>query len=446
MKPTLSASIALLGLVSLGTAVPTLSAETSQPIASSDVLSRISMFSYMEGAKSKLVLRGTPIAPNAEGKAEVEYKDGNARIKVSVERLPNPPSLGPYTTYVLWALTPDGRAYNEGVLAEFSESNDKGKGELETTYNASQFALIVTAEPHFAVSLPSGMIALYNVADDVKGTETKITTVTERADYSYLSPIPADEKTAPLWLVEARYAVDIAEHAGAQRYAPNDYATATERLSAAEGAIAGEKGGKKKERENAHKLTHEAVIASEDARRAAIVASARASSEEERLATANAAAEAERQRSAAAAEEDLRRRLDAALPTRQTDRGLVAEIAGVEFGVGKADLSPAAREALARFAGVVASYPALRFSVEGHTDSTGSPTANNQLSLLRAMAVRDYLVSQGVAAEKITVNGFGPARPVADNGTAEGRARNRRVEIVIPHETMTPALAPSSKG
>ena len=70
---------------------------------------------------------------------------------------------------MLWALTPDGRAVNQGVLAGLEDD----KGELDTTYGASQFALIVTAEPHFAVSVPSTMIALYNVADDVEGPRSR---------------------------------------------------------------------------------------------------------------------------------------------------------------------------------------------------------------------------------------------------------------------------------
>jgi outer membrane protein OmpA-like peptidoglycan-associated protein len=110
---------------------------------------------------------------------------------------------------------------------------------------------------------------------------------------------------------------------------------------------------------------------------------------------------------------------------------LVSEIGGVQFATGTADLTGSAREGLARFSGIVASYPGLRFMVEGHTDNTGAAEANNDLSLRRAIAVRDYLIGQGVAASTIDVAGFGSAQPTADNATAEGRARNRRVEIVV---------------
>jgi outer membrane protein OmpA-like peptidoglycan-associated protein len=427
----------------------------SQAIASSDVLSQISMFSYREGPKSDLVFRGTPIAANASGKASVEFEDGNADISASVDDLPEPGSLGPYTTYILWALTPDGRAANQGVIGGY----EGGKGEVKTSYGAPQFALIITAEPHFAVSLPSTMIALFNVADDVEGTESKVTTLTERADYSSLARIAIDEERSPAEIVQARYAVQIAEAAGAKQFAADRYAAASDKLGAAEVAAGARRNA---DRKAASDLAREAVIAGEDARRAAMVgareAEVAANAEAQRAAAATAAAaaaasaaaaatEAERARSAAQNAErlrtEIRTRLDAALPTRVSERGLVSEIGGVHFATGTADLSSAAREALARFSGVVSSYPDLRFMVEGHTDNVGSAETNQQLSLRRAITVRDYLIAQGVRASAIDVAGFGAARPADDNATAEGRARNRRVEIVVSGGPLEPGGAPA---
>ena len=444
--------IALIAGTSFGAAiVPPIFAqgvERTEAIASSDILSQISMFNYREGPKSDLNLRPTPIAANAGGEAEVEYEDGNARISVKVDNLPAPTSLGPYTTYVLWALTPDGRAANQGVLTSF----EGGNGELNTSYGAPQFALIVTAEPHFAVSAPSMMVALYNVGDDVEGSESRVTTLAERAQYTNLASIEIDDDN-PVDVVQARYAVAIAQAAGAERFAPQPYNAAKQRLTAAETALA----GGRKQRKTAADAAREAVIAGEDARRSAMLASAEAAAETERAAAATAATAAERERSdlaaAAAAEqasrattaaaseasraaqaqarEDLRSRLEAALPTRETDRGLVSEIGGLQFATGTADLNDTAQLGLSRFAGIVASYPTLSFSVEGHTDSTGSAATNAELSLRRAEAVRTFLITQGVSASRIDVEAFGPSRPVADNATADGRARNRRVEIVL---------------
>jgi outer membrane protein OmpA-like peptidoglycan-associated protein len=425
---------ALLGTILVAASAPGFAqnARAPQAIASSDVLSQISMFAYREGKKSSVNFRGTPIAANALGKANVEYDDGNAEISAKVEDLPEPGSLGPYTTYVLWALTPDGRATNQGVIGSY----EGGKGEVKTKYAASQFALIITAEPHFAVSAPSTMIALYNVADDVEGTESKVTTLAERFDYSAMARIAIDEEKSPAAIVQAKYAVAIAESVGAKQYAAPQYGAAVQKLGAAQAAAIAKKSS---DRKTAPDLARQAVIAGEDARRAAMVGAAAAKADEERraaeTAAANAAAAAERARAAADSAAKLRLellgRLDAALPTRVTERGLVSEIGGLQFATGTSELTGPAREALARFSGVVASYPGLHFNVEGHTDNTGSATANDELSLRRAITVRDYLIGRGVAASTIDVAGLGSTHPLADNATAEGRAKNRRVEIVV---------------
>jgi outer membrane protein OmpA-like peptidoglycan-associated protein len=406
-------------------------------IASSDVLSQISMFNYQ--GKSSLELRPTPIAATGGGDVDVDYKDGNARIDVKVKNLPPPSKLGPYTCYVLWALTPDGRAANQGVIGDIE--GDKAK--LDTQYSASQFALIVTAEPHFAVTAPSNMIVLYNVPNKVRGTETKVTSLVERSDYSHLTPI-AVTKTKPVEVVAAEYSLAIAAAAGADKYAATQYSGAQQKLASAETAASASKSS---DRKQAPALARTAVIAGEDARREAMTGKAtaeaaaaqataakKAADEAAQAATADAAIKAK-----AAAAQDLLTRLNQAMPTRQTDRGLVSEIGGVQFATGTADLNSAAREGLARFSGIVASYPDLKFKVEGHTDSTGADQANQELSTKRAIAVRDYLIGQRVAASNIDAEGLGSTHPIADNETADGRARNRRVEIVITGGPLTAA-------
>jgi len=405
--------------------------EQSVSIVSSDVASQVPAFSYVEGPKSKLTFRGTALTPTAEGKVEVEYERGRSQVDAKVKRLPDPWSLGPYTTYVLWAVTSDGRSTNLGVLA-----TSDGKGDLETSFSSPQFALIVTAEPHVAVTAPSTAVVLINVAERVKGTQTKVTSLAERADYSALAPIPIDEKTAPPHLVAARYAVAIAAAVGAEQYASAAYKLAQDKLQAAETAQADRKSSV---RRSAPRLSREAVQAGEDARRAGMAGTAQAKAEEQRAAAAAVAAAAaaadERTRaeamSAEAAREELRARLARVLPTRETERGLVSEIGGVQFATGTANLSARARESLANFAGVVSSYPNLRYLVEGHTDATGSEAVNRELSLKRAIAVRDYLIGSGVPASATDVAGLGSSEPIAENSTSQGRARNRRVEIVV---------------
>lgn len=101
------------------------------------------------------------------------------------------------------------------------------------------------------------------------------------------------------------------------------------------------------------------------------------------------------------------------------------------FATGSAEIFPGARERLRQFAAVVNRYPQTTLLVTGHTDSTGSPQTNLRLSEQRAQAVASALIADGVSPTRITTRGVGSSQPVADNSTAEGRAQNRRVEIVI---------------
>ena len=117
---------------------------------------------------------------------------------------------------------------------------------------------------------------------------------------------------------------------------------------------------------------------------------------------------------------------------KQEARGLVITLSGsVLFTSGRSTLLANARPKLDEVASALQKSDAEKFVVEGHTDSVGSETANEELSYRRAQTVRDYLTERGVPAEKIKAVGYGKSRPVADNTTAEGRANNRRVEIVI---------------
>jgi OmpA-OmpF porin, OOP family len=101
----------------------------------------------------------------------------------------------------------------------------------------------------------------------------------------------------------------------------------------------------------------------------------------------------------------------------------------VEFEIASATLAPAGRALLDELIGPIQSEPGARFAVEGHTDSSGDPAFNRDLSRQRAEAVRTYLVEHGVDAARIEARGRGADQPIADNATAEGRLRNRRVEF-----------------
>ena len=103
----------------------------------------------------------------------------------------------------------------------------------------------------------------------------------------------------------------------------------------------------------------------------------------------------------------------------------------VSFDTGRYDIKPNMRPVLDNLANPLNQHPVTTIAIVGHTDSTGSDAINNPLSINRAAATRDYLVSRGVASSRIGIDGRGSREPVADNGSASGRAQNRRVEIFI---------------
>ncbi len=131
----------------------------------------------------------------------------------------------------------------------------------------------------------------------------------------------------------------------------------------------------------------------------------------------------------------------AALQAEKTDRGLVITLGDVLFEYDKANLKPGAQKNLYRLVTFLNDHPDQAVVIEGHTDSKGSDTYNLDLSQRRAEAVQGFLLSNGIAVERITARGYGEAYPVASNATMAGRQQNRRVEIVIsehshehPHE------------
>ena len=133
--------------------------------------------------------------------------------------------------------------------------------------------------------------------------------------------------------------------------------------------------------------------------------------------------------------DDLAGQLDGALSSvaqiTKTARGVVVNLPDILFDVNKATLKQNTQVALAKLAGIVQVFPRINLRIEGYTDSTGSDELNMRLSRERADAVMSFLRAQGVAAARMTDQGYGPKFPVADNATPEGRAKNRRVEIVL---------------
>jgi outer membrane protein OmpA-like peptidoglycan-associated protein len=132
---------------------------------------------------------------------------------------------------------------------------------------------------------------------------------------------------------------------------------------------------------------------------------------------------------------DLAAKLTNALSTvaqiTTTARGVVVNLPDILFDINKATLKPDAQVALAKLAGIVSLFPNINLRIEGYTDSTGGDELNDRLSRDRAASVKSFLVSQGIAADRMTTEGYGKRYPIADNSTAQGRAKNRRVEIIL---------------
>lgn len=166
--------------------------------------------------------------------------------------------------------------------------------------------------------------------------------------------------------------------------------------------------------------------------RQAQAAQAQAMSAEQRAAQQQAAASAALAQASAA--QDRVRALEARLrdmEAQQTERGLLVTLGDVLFAFNRAELSAQAAPRLDKLATFLRDFPDRKVLIEGYTDSVGGDAYNLDLSQRRAQSVQTALVQRGVDASRITARGYGKAHPVADNASPEGRAMNRRVEIVI---------------
>jgi outer membrane protein OmpA-like peptidoglycan-associated protein len=192
------------------------------------------------GGSTIVDIRGTSLMPEITGKAKVDGKNGRLQINVDLSKMRSPGQIGPqFLTYVLWAITPEGRPQNLGEIVP--DSN--GKSSLEVTTDLQAFGLIVTAEPYFSVIRPSNEVVAENIIrQETKGFEETIDAKFDMLEGgSYTVDMPAqqlpsataDSKT-PLTLLEARNAVAIAKAAGAAQYAPDSLQKAETYLARAE--------------------------------------------------------------------------------------------------------------------------------------------------------------------------------------------------------------------
>jgi outer membrane protein OmpA-like peptidoglycan-associated protein len=487
-------------------------AQTPQEIPASSLISKstVAIGFTVGGGATKVDMTGTEAMPQANGEAKVQARAnaGLTNIELSVKGMTPPSNIGAeYLTFVLWAVTPDGRTGNLGEIL----INKNGEGKLTATTPAQTFSMIITAEPYFAVRVPSEVVVLE--METRKNTKGKLFPITsyklmKRSQYAKLGnplALTPDLSRVPLEVFEARNAVDIAKARGAAQYAPDIFSKAQASLAMAESYLTNNADKKQiistakqavqfaedarafsAERQDQERIAAEKQAAADKARAqaeataAAEAAAAKANADEaakrqaqisaakqaQMQAEADAAAmkakaeadalkakedaaraEAERARQAAA---DLRAQLleqfNRVLPTTDTPRGLQVNMGDVLFDTAKYNLRMPAQLGLAKLSGIVLSHPGLKLAVEGYTDTTGTAAFNQTLSEQRANAVRDYLIQQGLDAGSITAQGFGPADPVASNDTPQGRQQNRRVEIIISGEVIGTKIGSSASS
>ncbi len=275
-------------------------------------------YRHRSGA-TKIDFQGTDLMRSARGEASVNSKRGRLTVEVEFSDLDKPTAFGnEYLTYVLWAISPEGRAMNLGEVLV----GDNRRSKLDVTTDLQAFAMIVTAEPYYAVRRPSNVVIMENVIrEDTKGTSEVVDAKYELIDrggyiptgYNF-DPVVLNAKL-PLEFFEARNAVRIAKSAGAERYAGPSYENAVRQMNEADAIATGRHESKK----SLISISRETVQTAEDAREIAMkrIESERAEHERNasagREANANAAtADAVRERNEAdrkkhEAEEDARR-------------------------------------------------------------------------------------------------------------------------------------------
>jgi outer membrane protein OmpA-like peptidoglycan-associated protein len=226
-------------------------------------------YKHRSGA-SKVDFAGTDLMPAANGQAKVESKKGYIGIEAEFGNLQKPTTFGnEYLTYILWAISPEGRAVN---LGEVLVGNDQ-RSKLNVTTDLQAFALIVTAEPYYAVRQPSNVVVIENVIrEDTKGTTEAVNAkyeLTERGGYiptGYkFDPVILNLKL-PLEFFEARNAVRIAQSEGSEQYASDSYRHAVTLMDTADGYAT----RKHIDRKPLIAISREAVQTAEDARAIAV--------------------------------------------------------------------------------------------------------------------------------------------------------------------------------
>jgi outer membrane protein OmpA-like peptidoglycan-associated protein len=348
-------------------------------------------YRHRSGA-TKIDFKGTSNLPAAKGEAKVESKQGYIEIEVEYRNL-QPANIhgAEYLTYVLWAVTPEGRATNLGEILL-----NGANGKLNVTTELQAFGLIVTAEPYFAVTQPSDIIVMENaVRPDTVGKVDEIDAkfeLLQRGQYATLAgPRPVIDPKVPLELYEARSAIHIARATGAEKYAADTIRKAADLLSQAEGYQARKAGNKP-----VSMIAREAVQTAEDAR--VLTVKRR---EEDRLNKEREAAAAREAAARAQAEEEARRARESAEKARQAaetarleqERRALAEKARAEAEADRVAAEKAKREA------EEAAAVARKLTAEANLARQAAEKAKAEAEAARAAAMAEVENARQAVAE-----------------------------------------------
>lgn len=404
---------------------------------------------------TKVDFRGTVLLPDARGEATVQSRRGRTEIEAKFENLKAPTRFGQeYLTYVLWALSPEGAPHNLGEV--LPNASDRAK--LHVTTDQQAFAMIVTAEPYSTVQQPSQVVAMENrVRPDTVG---KIQPIHPRpelmrsGDYTWQVQVQPQADTngqkvsmsryeAVVEVYQAQNAIAMAQAANAETYAPDAFAAAQRALGEAQ-RLEAKKADSKLIVQNARAASQSAEdartiaekrkqgdqLATAERQKSQAEADARRAREEAQAARAEADRAAHEPSGGAApafsnvahreaSEPEWRAQLieraNGSFLAQDTPRGLVITLPDNAFdGI---NLLGNVSQRFAPLGSTIASEPGLRVNIQAYTDPSGSELQSWE----RAQAVRNILVSSGVAANQVSVRGM-------------GAQSNRRVELVITSE------------
>jgi outer membrane protein OmpA-like peptidoglycan-associated protein len=430
---------------------------------------------YPEGKKVDVPIAGTQRAPASELTAKVQHQAGQSSIDIKYKGL-QPAVLfgGDFVSYVLWAVAPNGNVENLGGIA----NDGAPQGSAWYTTATRDFAMMITAEPIVTARTPGDLVVFFSGTPATKGVKptgftfgglsTREGLVTRDKESIAGMSYTADKKN-PVILIQAEKAIELLDRFDAKSYDADAYGKAT----AAIGEARETKGKKQADAsKRAIELAGQALSKTGEMMKAEAEAAKEAEAVAERQALAGESAKliaelestrgkltqsemqlratrgqlegtqaklrsaeaksAQLSAQSGALEDQLKGALGQMASGMKTDRGYVVSLSGTAFASGKSSLTTDAKYVLAKLSGMLLAHPETKVAAEGHTDSTGGAELNRKLSLARAEAVKTFLHEMGVPEPRMKgAKGFGPDKPVAPNDTAEGRAKNRRVEIVL---------------